>query len=410
MTISPRKNKDGKITSYTIRVYRGYDSKGNRLKPYTANWKPDRPMTEKQMEKEVQKFAVIFENECLTGQVSANRNIKIAKFCDIYKDIKKDTLAPRSYEYYVDVINKLIIPLLGHIKVSELRPAHVQRFIQYLQKEKPNTSPNTIKKKLAILQSIMTQAIKLDIIQINPADAKRLTLPKPVKPEVKIFTRQEAAEMLECLEKEELQFQVLIQLAIISGCREGELVALKFSDINYENCKLTVERAAYKCKGEPIKTKPPKDYEMRTVTLCPECIDMIKELYKEKQERAERLGNKWHDEGWLFTQWNGQIMNPQTPTKWFPKFLEKNGFQHRHFHSLRHTSATLLLYSGVDIKAVQTRLGHSEITTTNKYLHLVAEADEQAAKALGSLLIKRTQFPKKDEEDEDRNEPQKRAM
>ena len=408
MTITPRKNKDGKITSYTIRVYRGYDRKGNRLKPYTANWKPDRPMSEKQMKKEVQKFAVLFEQECENGQVSTNRNIKIADFCDIYRDIKKDTLAPRSYEYYVYVIESLIIPLLGHIKVSELRAAHVQKFIQYLQQEKPNTSPNTIKKKLAILQLIMTQAIKLDIIQINPADAKRLTLPKPIKPEVEIFTKQEAAEMLECLEQEELQFQVLIQLAIISGCREGELVALKFSDINYENCKLTIERAAYKCKGEPIKTKPPKDYEARTVTLCPECIDMIKLLYKDKQERAERLGDKWHDEDWLFTQWNGLIMNPQTPTKWFPAFLKKNGFKHRKFHSLRHTSATLLLYSGVDIKAVQTRLGHSEITTTNKYLHLVAEADAEAAKALGSMLIKHTKYPKKEAEDDEI--PQKKAL
>lgn len=80
-------------------------------------------------------------------------------------------------------------------------------------------------------------------------------------------------------------------------------------------------------------------------------------------------------------------MNPQTPTKWFSKFLERNGLKHRKFHSLRHTSATLLLYGGVDVKAVQERLGHRDIETTSKYLHCLSDADENAANVLSSMLI-----------------------
>ncbi len=80
-------------------------------------------------------------------------------------------------------------------------------------------------------------------------------------------------------------------------------------------------------------------------------------------------------------------MNPQTPTKQFSKFLAKNGLKHRKFHALRHTSATLLLYGGVNIKQVQERLGHGDISTTNKYLHCIAEADEAAANVLQDMLI-----------------------
>ncbi|MGN1338984.1 MAG: tyrosine-type recombinase/integrase, partial [Oscillospiraceae bacterium] len=86
---------------------------------------------------------------------------------------------------------------------------------------------------------------------------------------------------------------------------------------------------------------------------------------------------------------NGEIMNPQTPTKQFSKFLERHGLRHRKFHSLRHTSATLLLYAGVNIKQVQGRLGHGDIETTNKYLHVLEEADVEAAKALDIMLLQK---------------------
>lgn len=397
--ITPRVNKNGEITSYTIRVYHGYDSKGKRLKPYTMSWKPAPGMTSKQIEKEVQRQALLFEEQCRCGQIGANRNIKLAEFCPMYLDIKKDVLAPRIWHDYRRTIDKLIIPLLGHIKLSELKPAHVQQFIQYLQgdvrqkkdgtvdENNPKLSQATIRRKLVVLQSILKQAVKLDIIPTSPANAEKLTLQKVVAPKIEIFSKQEAAQMLECLEQEDLQFQVLVQLAIMTGCRCGELVGLKFSDFDYERNKLTVERSAYKLPGEPIKTKPPKDYEVRTITVNPHCIELVLLLRAEKARQAAELGTAWIGGEWLFTQWNGEIMNPQTPTKQFSKFLERNVLKHRKFHALRHTSATLLLYGGVNIKQVQERLGHGDISTTNKYLHCIAEADEAAANVLQDMLF-----------------------
>lgn len=404
--ITPRTNKNGEIISYRIRVSRGYDSKGNKLKPYEMTWKPAPNMTKKQIEKELNKQVVTFEENCKSGKIGANQNIKLADFCPMYLEIKKDVLAPRIWHEYSRTIEKLIIPLLGHIKLSDLKPAHVQQFVQYLQgdvkqkkdgtldEENPKLSQATIRRKLVVLQSILKQAVKLDIIPSNPANAEKLTLQKVTAPKIEIFSKQEAAQMLECLEQEELQFQVLIQLAIMTGCRCGELVGLKFSDFDFMRNKLTVERSAYKIAGEPIKTKPPKDYEVRTITVNQHCIDLVKLLRTEKARQAAELGTAWCGDEWLFTQWNGEIMNPQTPTKQFSKFLEKNGMKHRKFHSLRHTSATLLLYGGVNLKQVQERLGHGDISTTNKYLHCIAEADEQAANVLQDMLI--TQRKKED--------------
>lgn len=392
--ITPRKNKNGEITSYTIRVYHGYDSNGKRLKPYTMSYKPAPNMTAKQIEKEVQRQAMLFEEQCRNGQIGANRNIKLADFCPMYLDIKKDVIAPRTYEFYKNEIDKLIIPLLGHIKLSELRPAHVQQFIQYLQGDvrqgNAKLSPSTIKRKVAILQSILKQAVKLGLIQSNPANADRLTMPKTITPKVEIFTKQEAAEMLSCLESEPLQYQTIVQLAIMSGARLGELVGLKFSDVDFINHKITIERSAYKLKGQPVKTKSPKDNDIRVVTINDSCIDLIRLLKAEKERERLRLGTAWKGDEWLFTQWDGSIMYPQTPSQWFSKFLERNGLKHRKFHALRHTSATLLLYGGVNVKQVQGRLGHSDLKVTNQYLHCIAEADEAAANVLQDMLITHT--------------------
>lgn len=395
--ITKRTNKAGEVVSYRIRVSRGYDAQGKKLKPYEMTWKPAPNMSEKAAEKEVQRQALLFEEQCKTRLISTQKNITMEMFIPQYLEIAKESLSPTTYEFYTSIINRFILPMLGHHKISEIKPVHVQAFISqlnHIESAAPNAhkpiSPNTVKRYLCVLQSIFRLAIKLGMIIENPASAQKLTMKKPVKPEIDIFTKQEAAEMLAALETEPLQFQVLIQLAIMTGARRGELVALKFSDFDRVSNQVTIQRAAIKLSGEQAQIKPPKDYEIRTVSITPEMIQLVQQLQQEKQRERRMLGSQWQGDEWLFTQWNGEMMNPQTPTKQFSKFLARHGFRHRKFHSLRHTSATLLLYGGVSLKQVQGRLGHGDIETTNKYLHCLSEADEEAAGVLQSMLITQT--------------------
>lgn len=396
-TITPRKNKDGDIISYTIRVYHGYDGQGKRLKPYTMTYKPAPNMTAKQIEKELQKISIEFEERCKNGMTGNADRITLEEYSKIYLEAKIKTLSPSTFEFYERAIKNKILPALGFHKVNQIKPPHIQAFINQLsgitkQKRDGTNSieplkPASIRRYLTVVQSIFKLAVKQNIIQSSPAKAELLEIPRVVAPKIEIFTKQEAAEMLSFLELEDLQFQVFIQLAIMTGARRGELTALKFSDFDYVNNKVTIERAAVKLKGQPTQIKPPKDYEVRTLAVNPYCIDLVKLLRVQKDKQAEALGNQWNEHDWLFTQDNGEIMNPQTPTKQFSKFLARNHLKHRKLHSLRHTSATLLLYGGVNIKQVQERLGHGDITTTNKYLHYISEADEQAANVLQDMLI-----------------------
>lgn len=415
-SITKKHNKSGEIISYQIRVYRGSNGNGKRLKPYFLTWKPAEGMTERQMQKELTRTALKFEEECKNGKISTS-NITMREFTREYLEIMKPILAPTTFEFYSSNIEQCVIPSLGNRKLREITTRMIQEYIQELIEKPLNTrgtqqkggsmSPATIRRYLSVVQSIFKLALKMGIINENPAKGERLTLPKLVKPKIDIFTKQEAAALLEALEREPTQFKTMIYLAIFTGARRGELVGLKFSDFDYDNYKVTIQRSAIKLKGKSITLKPPKDNEARTVAITPYCIELVEQLRKEKEVLKKRKGDKWEGEEWLFTQNSGKIMNPQTPTKQFTKFLDKNGYKHRKLHALRHTSATLLLYSGINIKQVQIRLGHSDIETTNKYLHYIEEADEAAAEALTNILLNKTSTINKEEEKENDREAKK---
>ena len=394
--------------SYSIRVSNGYDMNGHQI-VYTMTWKPDKKLTPKQLEKELSRVASAFEEKVRSGLMSSNPRLTFAEFVPQYLELIKPSISPTTYETYRRTLEKHIVSRLGHLKIADIKPIHIQNFIKELSSQKKeyafkdgksksaeqNLSPSSVRRYLTVVQSVLNMAVKLQIIPDSPARASKLIIPKVATPAIEIFTRQEAAEMLDCLDKEPLQYRVLVQLAIMTGARRGELVALKFSDVDFATNKIRIERSAIQLKGQPITFKPPKDYEARTVTASPYCIELIKMLQNEKEQEKARLGTAWKGDDWLFTQLDGSVMHPQTPTKWFPEFLAANHLKHRKFHSLRHTSATLLLYGGVSLKQVQGRLGHGDIETTSKYLHYIAEADQESANILQDMLITKSSYNEK---------------
>lgn len=382
--ITSRYGKDGRITSCSIHI----TDDSETIQNITG-------ITSRQLLTSIERF---------TDKISIgdyNGNITLTDFIPIYLETAKNILSPLTYQYYKNNIDRLIIPELGNLKLKDITSAHIQEFVNKLsvlpKKTQNNKDSNevisssSVRRYITVLQSIFKQAVKQNLICENPANMSHITVPKVNPVKVEIFTRQEAAEMLTYLKQENLQFQTLIQLAVFTGARRGELVGLKFSDIDFEQHKITIERSAYKIVGQPLAVKPPKDYEIRTIALNNTCCELLKMLQKEKETERRLLGNAWIDEDWVFTQWNGAMMNPMTPTKQFSKFLSKHGLKHRRFHSLRHTSATLLLYAGVDINNVKGRLGHGDIKTTSKYLHMLEEADVEAAYKLENLLFSELQ-------------------
>jgi len=163
-----RKNKDGTI-SYTFRVYHGYTTDGERLKPYVQTWKSPANLTERQADKEAERQFLIYEEQCKTGLSGDATRITLSEFVPLYLEQKKPALSPTTYEYYCRAIQLKILPALGHHKIKDIKPVHVQAFVNQLCNiEKKNRngststetlSPATIRRNLTILQSIMKLAV-----------------------------------------------------------------------------------------------------------------------------------------------------------------------------------------------------------------------------------------------------------
>ena len=371
----------------------GYDQNGRQIRR-TMTYKPEPNMTEKQIQKEVQRQAVLFEEQVRNGQVSSDGRLKLADFVPMYLETAKQKLSPYVYERYTHILDIGIIPALGHLKLRDIRPLHIQRFIDDLSKRethldgKPGKlSPSTVRRYYTMISSLMKSAYKLGLIGTNPAERDRITLPKLDEEQTEIFTEQELDDMLQALESEPLMFRVLIHLALNTGCRRGELMGLKWSDIDFKTGILTVSRSNYKLTGDSeIRSKSTKTGRSRTLVLPPYCLAMLRKYRAEQNEYRLSLGHAWQGDEWIFIQADGKPMYPTTPTLWFSKFQKRNDLPHRKFHSLRHTSATLLLSNGTNIKNVASRLGHTQLKTTNRYVHAVDQAERDAANTLEIIL------------------------
>jgi integrase len=204
-------------------------------------------------------------------------------------------------------------------------------------------------------------------------------------------TIEETQKLLTLLEQEpenNLQFVTYINLAIFTGCRRGELLGLEWKDIDFDNSLITINRAAYHTTERGHYTDTPKTKKsVRPVGIDTKILELLKRYRDYQLNYASKLGNKWVSTDRVFTAWNGTFMFPDAPMQFYKKFCDLNGLRTLALHSMRHLNASILIHAGLDIKTVQTRLGHATATTTlNTYAHYFQSAQARATEAVSSAL------------------------
>ncbi len=198
--------------------------------------------------------------------------------------------------------------------------------------------------------------------------------------ETDVFKIEETKQILVASLSKPINIRLLIETVLFTGMRRGEIVGIKWSDINFKKQLLSIKRSIYKLHGEKPQEKEPKSHSrFRTISI-PNCLCNTLLEYKDIQDVTM-------PSEYVFTTKDGDVMNPHTPTKQFSIFLDRHGIRHIKFHCLRHTSATILLANGCDIKTVSARLGHSSIETTDIYVHMFENVDRQAAITFEHLHI-----------------------
>lgn len=240
-----------------------------------------------------------------------------------------------------------------------------------------------------LLNNIMNTAVRWGVIPFNPIE-KRVELPKTERKEQSYMDDKEAIAFLEFLEEEPIKYKLALNLLIYSGLRRGEIGGLKWSDIDFDGKIITVKRALKYIPGQGTIEGDTKTFKsMRSVKLPSFIFDLLKNYRGGQLEERIKVGDRWVNHDYIFTRWNGEPMNLDTIGGYLKKFTDKHKLKPVHLHSLRHTNASILIASGVDLKTVSSRLGHSNLSTTgNIYAHVINSADAKASDALENILIK----------------------
>jgi integrase len=299
-------------------------------------------------------------------------------------DSVKSTVRTSTYERHEEIVRLHIKPSLGRMGLKKLTPAHVRG----LYSEKLDSgllAPATVRKIHSTLHKALSQAVSDGIVPRNAADVKA---PRPTPEEMRPLSEDEARTFLEAIRQSGERFEALYVLAISTGLRRGELLGLRWDDVDLERGTLRVGRALVREGGRHTLGETKTRRGRRQINLTPRTVSTLKAHRKKQLEAKMRLAGLYKDHGLIFASQVGTPVNPENLVKRsFKPLLKKAGLPEIRFHDLRHTCATLLLGRGVHPKLVQELLGHATIAMTlDTYSHYLPSMGDQAAGAMGDAL------------------------
>ena len=301
-----------------------------------------------------------------------------------YEVYAEPRIRPNTKAYYTNYIENHIIPGIGDVPLDKLTTIQIQRFYNNLQKsgrvqrknfpplKDASLSPRVVRGVHTLLHNCLEQAVAERLILTNPAQGCKL--PQLEKKEMKILPQEKIGMYL--AEAERRGLLAAFYLELTTGLRRGELLGLKWTDVDLDRGVLKIQRAISRQNGKvveaPLKTKN----AYRTLPLSADAIDVL-------MQQRRKTGNS----EWVFPSPTGGPMSPDSVLHMLHRVLKRAGLPKVRFHDLRHTFATLALQNGVDIKTVSGMLGHfSAGFTLDTYAHVTTSAKREAAKTMGNIL------------------------
>jgi integrase len=317
------------------------------------------------------------------GLVFDAGNLTVGEYLERWlKDSVTGTVRQSTYERYEYAVRPHIKPALGRIELKGLTPAHVRRF--YREKLEAGLAPATVHKMHVVLHKALDQAVADGLIPRNATDA--LKLPRIHQDEIDPLTAEEAGRLIQAARGDRLG--ALYTLAIHTGLRQGELLALKWEDLDLEAGTLRVRRTLTRAGGKHALAEPKTKKSRRTVRLTAGAAAALRTHLQRQMDEMERLGSLYRTGGLVFANEIGGIINPSNlRNRSFARLLKRAGLSKIRFHDLRHTCATLLLSENVNPKIVSEMLGHASIAITlDTYSHVLPTMQESAIRALEDAL------------------------
>lgn len=373
--------------SWSIVVYTGRD-------PQTGK-KQYRWHSVKGTKRKAEKELAALINRLETGNYIKPTKITVGQFLEQWlNNYASVNTAPRTFERYAEIVRTHLIPNLGPITLTHLRPEHLQA---YYAKEltsgrlngKGGLSAQTVKHHHRVLSEALNHAVKWGLVTRNVAHA--VDAPRPDKKEAATIDPEQVYRLLEEVRKfqngSSIPYYTLFYAALHTGMRRGELLGLRWSDTDLDSMTISVNRSLQVLKdGTNIIREPKTAKARRLISMTPSLALQLRD-HKQSQSALRLLNNKpVQQDDLIFSDLEGRPINPNTVTPAFNKIAKRARLTLR-LHDLRHTHATMMLKAGVHPKIVSERLGHATVAfTLDTYSHVVPGLQEAAAKAFDEAL------------------------
>ena len=365
----------GKRT-WLVRVYLGRDPQTGKRKYHNK--------TIHGTSKDAQKYLNAMLRDRDMGAFVEPTRMTLNEYLDKWLETAaKPRLREKTLRDYEGLLRRHVRPTLGTRPLAEIGPLEIQRVYNAIQER--GLSARTVRFTHAVLRSALQQAVKWRLLAQNPAD--RVDLPRQEKREMSVLTPQQARIFLEACK--ENRYGTLFALAITTGLRPSEYLALKWTDLDWDSGSIRVARTLEAMQGGGWRfAETKRARSRRTVKLQSFVLQLLRDHIVAQAEEREQAGEKWRDHGLIFTAQNGEPVNERNLVQqYFKPLLKLAGLPDIRLYDLRHTAATLALSAGVPPKVVSEQLGHASAAfTLDVYSHVLPHMQEAAAAKVEALL------------------------
>ncbi len=368
--------------AWELRVYVGRDPTTGRKKYLTRTFRGGKRAAEQELAKLVVEVG---------GGGHSSQDTTVSDLIDQWLELITPERSPTTARGYRWIVDNYILPTLGEVPLSKLKPAQLDAFYGNLRtnggsKSQP-LSPATVRQVHAILRTSLNQAVKWGWLASNPV--LKATPPRIRRPEIVPPAPADVLRLIAEADVVDPDLGAFLRTSCTTGARRGELCALRWRDVDLKERRVVIAHNLVEGKNGQLVEKDTKTHAVRRIALDDTTVEVLGEHKKRMEVRAKTCGATIAPDCYVFTKSVDGIKPwvPNEVTKVFIQLRNRVGLTGVRLHDLRHFAATRLLAAGVPVRTVSGRLGHANAATTlGVYAHFVEESDREAADALGAVL------------------------
>ena len=375
---------------------------GSLRKRHPKSWQitielPKDPITGKRVrkyktvqgtKKEAERAMHDYIRELEKGYYVTDSKIVISEWIDTWLEVYiEPNVSPTTLSRYQGMISRYIKPIIGHIQVQQLNTLAVQAWVNGLKVSPISGKPMaaaTVKHAYHVLKGAMDKAVLAGIIHRSPCSG--IMLPKGQKKAAVIFDEAQIKQLIQAAKGTEMEIVIYMELCL--GLRRGELLGLRWCDIDWENNQIHIVQNRVVVNGKSVVKEPKTESSIRVLD-APDLLMKKLRIHRGKCiENRMRLGLGYTVTDYIIVHQDGRPIYPEYLSQMLTKLLAKAELPKCRFHDLRHLCASIMLLQGVNVKVAQERIGHKDINTTmNIYSHVLPSSAKDAAEKIGQLVF-----------------------